>query len=226
MKEGHLFRCCIYVKKWKSSFKRPVTIQGMQPWSSRDVSWLQDPQLNHRMWRVQAACCISYRAQHISPVMLLLIFCTDNFPLRSGVFCHVYAQEKPDPPGDSSVQCMWRMKNWLALNSPFIRLRFFLSWLCCPFHLCMSSLTSLISAVWRSQHHPTGEGGHAFVTHSCEAALFSGFNYTMLWVSFASVPRWKLLGDSSLHPAKLWPPPAVISIESSSNNSWVIVTLF
>lgn len=79
--------------------------------------------------------------------------------------------------------------------------QFFPYWLCCPFHLGMSSLTSLISTVWRSWHHPTGEWGHAFVTHSCAAALFSGFNYIIFWVRFASVPRQKLLGDASLHPA-------------------------
>lgn len=130
------------------------------------------------MWRIQAACGISHRAQHISPVMLLLLGCfTEHSPLRTGVFCHVYSQERPDPPADSSVRCMWRMNNWLALNSPFIRpILLFPHWLCCPFHLCMSSLTSLISAVWRSWHRPTGEWGHAFVTHSCAAALFSGFN--------------------------------------------------
>lgn len=128
------------------------------------------------MCRIQAARGMSHRAHHISPVMLLLAFCTDNFPLRKGVFCRVYAQERLDPPGDSSVQCMRRMNNSLALNSPFIRPNFFPSWLCCPFHLCMSSLTSLISTVWRSWHHPTGEWGHAFVTHSCAAALFNGFN--------------------------------------------------
>lgn len=134
MKEGHLFWCCIYVKKKKkkSSFIQAVTIQGMQPQSSWDVCGCRMPR-SHGTWRIQAECGISHRAQHISPVMLLLGFFTENLPLRTGVLCHVYSQERPDPPGDSSVQCMWRMNNWLALNSPFIRANFSPRWLCCPF---------------------------------------------------------------------------------------------
>lgn len=120
-------------------------------------------------------------------------FFTEIFPLGQVCFA-MFMPRKDQIP-------LFSAREELITGWPFHQTQFFPHWLCCPCHLCMSSLTSLISTVWRSWHPPPGEWGHAFVTHSCAAALFNGFNYIIFWVCFASVPRQKLLGDGSLHSA-------------------------
>lgn len=170
-------------------------MSSTNPGHAAIIQWrcLQDSQLNQGMCRIQTASGISHRAQHSSPVMLLLVLFTEIFPLGQVCFA-MFMPRKDQIP-------LFSAREELITGWPFHQTQFFPHWLCCPCHLCMSSLTSLISTVWRSWHPPPGEWGHAFVTHSCAAALFNGFNYIIFWVCFASVPRQKLLGDASLHSA-------------------------
>lgn len=163
--------------------------------------------------------------------MLLLVFYTDSFHLRTGVFCHVYLKERLDLLWISSLQCLRRKDNWLTLNyfplssDPNFNTQAVMH--ISPLH---TLITSLVSTVWRSWHHPTGERGHVFVTYSCGyVVVLTAKCFGSAFLQCRGASSWEmppsLLCCVRVRAKQSFRPLLVINIQRLSNNSWVIVTL-
>lgn len=118
MMEGYLFWCYIYGGKWRSNFIQAVTYS--RACRRNQVAVFPDYGIHRWSGACRVRRLMSRLTQDSVLFMLLLAFYTDSFHLRTGVFCHVYSKERLDLPWISSVQCVWRIDNWLALDSfPF-----------------------------------------------------------------------------------------------------------